>query len=553
MAPLMSTDNPSPPVAEAPAPVSSSVPEPVSDQQTIDPEGLQAATPEQPADCEPVVEASAEAPPDVENALLAESAEVSSDSAPERSRPQLNPTLTEAMRPIPTLESGAPSAAPELEAAAEEAVALGHGIPLPTGEPVEVPKADQLDEALEAELAAAMSGIQLPSPTAPVPEGQEAPPQPAEDSLPPGKKVKGTVLAVHGETILLDIGVRANGFLSTRSFEEGKLPEVGASLDVVVDKHDPAEGVIHVRLGKGGVSKPSGDWNAVAVDQVVDCMVTKTNKGGLEVSISNLRGFLPASQIDYGFVNNMEQYVGQKLRVKITEVNPQKRNLVVSRRAFLEIEKSARREQAWNEVLVGEIRTGTVKTLKDYGAFVDIGGVDGLLHVGEMSWTRVNHPKDLLTVGQQIQVKILGIDRDKQKISLGMKDLQNNPWANIEDRYAPKTVVHGKVTKITDFGAFVQLEPGVEGLIHISELDHKRINRVTDVLKVDQEVDAQVLSVDPSKKRIALSVKAMVAKPEREPRPKDEDMAPSGGTPYERRRRGPLKGGGTGSGGGLFG
>ena len=541
MAFLMSTDNSSPSVAEAPVPANP----PASEQPSTEP-----AAPEQ-----SVLD---QAQADVEKAALAApSAEPSAEAAPDRPRPQLNPTLTEAMRPVPTLDSGHPSAAPEPEAAVAEAAtaAMGMDVPMPGSHPVEVPKADKLDEALEAELAAAMSGVNIPSPTAPVPEGEEAPAQPAEDSLPPGKKVKGKVVAVHGESILLDIGVRANGFLSTRAFEEGKLPEVDATLDVVVDKHDPAEGVIHVRLAKGGVSKPQGDWNAVAVDQVVDCMVTKTNKGGLEVSISNLRGFLPASQIDYGFVNNMEQYVGQKLRVKITEVNPQKRNLVVSRRSYLEIEKAARREQAWNELKVGETLQGTVKTLKDYGAFVDIGGVDGLLHVGEMSWTRVNHPKDILSVGQQIQVKILGIDREKQKISLGMKDLQNNPWANIEDRYAPKAVVHGKVTKVTDFGAFVQLEPGVEGLIHISELDHKRVMRVTDVLKVDQEVDVQVLSVDPAKKRIALSVKALTARPEhtREPRPKDEDMAPSGGTPYERRRRGPLKGGGTGSGGGLFG
>src|SRR6185295_1682472 len=215
----------------------------------------------------------------------------------------------------------------------------------------------------------------------------------------------------------------------------------------------------------------------------------KTNKGGLEVNVSNLRGFMPAGQVDLGFCSNLEQFVGQKLRVKVLDVNPAKKNLVVSRRSFLEIAAAEAREEAWKHLQVGMKMPGRVKTVKDYGAFVDIGGVDGLLHVSEISWGRIGHPKEVLSEGQEIEVVILGIDREKSKISLGMKQLQASPWQNIAERFPPDTIVQGKVTKTTEFGAFIQLEAGVEGMVHISELDHKRVHRVTDVVQVGKEVE----------------------------------------------------------------
>jgi small subunit ribosomal protein S1 len=273
----------------------------------------------------------------------------------------------------------------------------------------------------------------------------------------------------------------------------------------------------------------------------------------LEVNVSNLRGFMPAGQVDLVYCSNLEQFVGQKLRVKVLEVNAAKKNLVVSRRSFLEIAAAEAREEAWKHLQVGMKLSGRVKTVKDYGAFVDIGGVDGLLHVSEISWNRIGHPKEVLSEGQQIEVVILGIDREKSKISLGMKQLQSSPWHNIAERFPPESVVHGKVTKTTEFGAFVQLEAGVEGMIHISELDHKRVHRVTDVVQVGKEIEVKILSVDPSKKRIALSLKALSARPEAPAKKSDEDLAPSGGALYERKRKEPLRGGGTESGGLLFG
>ena len=425
-------------------------------------------------------------------------------------------------------------------------------------EKVEIPASvAQLEPGLEAEIEAALSGAgSLAIAGEPVENGfaaqPAAPHAPAEEELRPGLKLRGKVLSIYGENIILDLGTRASGILQTRQFDAGKLPVIGTLIDVVIERYQPAEGLIYLQPPRAVVTKPAGNWHEIAEGQVVDCMVVKSNKGGLEVSISNLRGFLPASQVELGFVSDTAQYVGQKLRVKITEVNPHKKNLIVSRRAFLEIARAEAREDLWKRLEVGQTHAGTVKTLKDYGAFVDIGGVDGLLHVADLSWNRVNHPRDVLAEGQQVEVQILALDREKSKVSLGMRQLTVNPWHDVAERYSPSQVVHGRVTRTSEFGAFVELEPGVEGLVHISELDHRRVHRVTDVLQVGQEIDVQVLSIDLDKKRISLSLKALIAKPEAAPKKSDEDHAPSGGAGYERKRKGPLKGGGTGSGGGLL-
>lgn len=493
------------------------------------------------------------------------STESSSPEAPVAPRVQLNPTVDpEQAKAIPSIAPSAPPAPPPAEPAAaapaSEAPPATQPAPsateIPSREKVEIPsKKTQLDTELEAEINAALEGMGSLAVDGGVPqtaEGAAATPT-GDTELQPGAKVKGKVVSVHGDSVILDLGVRASGVIQARSFEEGKLPEVGAVLDVVVDQYDPAEGLIQVHTTKATVSKPAGDWNAVAIDQIVDCIVTKTNKGGLEVNVSNLRGFMPAGQVDLVFCSNLEQFVGQKLRVKVLEVNPQKKNLIVSRRSFLEIAAAELREEAWKKLSVGQKLMGKVKTVKDYGAFVDIGGVDGLLHVSEISWNRIGHPKEVLSEGQEVEVQILGIDREKSKISLGMKQLRVSPWQGIMEKFPVGSTAHGTVTKTTDFGAFVQLEAGVEGMVHISELDHKRVHRVTDVLQVGKEVDVKILSIDPDKKRIALSVKALIARPEGPKKQSDEDLAPSGGTPYVRKRKEPLKGGGTESGGLLFG
>ena len=482
-------------------------------------------------------------------------------------RVQLNPTVTpEQARPVPSFASEsvepAPPPPPVKDEPEVEGKSQGERGPSATAvaprEKVDIPaRGTALDADLEAEINAALSGagslalgdVPAEAATATSAEHREA----GDLELSPGTKVKARVASVHGDSVIVDIGARGSGVIPARNFAEGKLPAVGDTIDAIVEKYHAAEGLIELQPARAGVSKPAGDWNAIAEGQIVDGMVTKVNKGGLEVNVSNLRGFLPAGQVDLVFCPNLEQFVGQKLRVKVTEVNPHKKNLIVSRKAFLEIAIAELREEAWKTLEVGQKRTGKVKTLKDYGAFVDIGGVDGLVHVSEISWGRVTHPKDVLTEGQPVEVVILSIDRDKGKIGLGMKQLQVSPWQGIMERYPPSSSAHGRVTKTTEFGAFVELEPGIEGMVHISELDHKRVHRVTDVLQVGKEVDVKVLTIDPDKKRIALSVKALIARPEAAPKKKDEDLAPGGGVPYERKRKEPLKGGGTGSGGLLFG
>lgn len=433
--------------------------------------------------------------------------------------------------------------------------------------PIDIPpEVDDLGEGLEAELAAALSaqgGQELPKTLSDeeaaaeaIAAGTAATPaaSPADEGIAEGDRLKGKVESINNDDVFVDLGSKAlgiPGIVPLRQFGD-KPPVVGQEVDVKVTSIKEAEGLIQLSLPRGH-HKPAGDWDAVSAGQVVECMVNKSNKGGLEVSVGSLRGFLPASQADLYFVGDLEPFVGQKLTVQITEVNPKKRNLVVSRRKYLEAEREEIQKELWEKLAIGQEHTGVVKNIKDYGAFVDIGGIDGFLHIGEISWNRIKHPKDALSEQQQINVKILKIDQEKNRISLGMKQLQQDPWQLAEDRYAADSTVTGKVTRTTDFGAFIELEPGLEGLIHISELDHRRVKRVTEVLTSGQEISAKVLEVDPNRKRISLSIKALIDKPDGPSEQAEQQPA------YERKRKGPLLGGNAeekasgGGSGGLFG
>jgi len=562
----LSTNNPGAlaPDAGAPAPVPETQPDklPETEPETQPVETPIVASVEVTASVaivETAVEIAAAPEPACAPAPASSPADAAVPAVEERPKVRLNPTVDPSQDvAIPATSVTAQEVEKQLE---EEADSAQKADPLFAKaqhvEPIEIPsKRDvSLDEQMEKEIAEAMASGELPDA---VVDPGSATASPAaltaangtptsEEELEPGTRLKGTVQSVAGEDVILDVGFRSSACVPAKQFE-GKLPEIGAKLNVVVDKYAVAEGLILCSLSKA--TRSVGNWDDVQVDQIVDCMVTKINKGGLEVAISQLRGFLPAGQVDFGFVSNLEGFVGQKLRVKITEVNPGKRNLVVSRRAFLEIERHEKRDEMWKTIEVGQTFSGTVKTIKDYGAFVDLGGLDGLLHVGEISWQRINHPSDILKEGQQVDVQVVGIDREKSKISLGMRQLTKNPWNDIEARYPVESEVVGKVTRATDFGAFVLLEDGIEGLIHISELEYRRVHRVTDVVKEGQEVRAKVLSIDLPKRRIALSLKALQAKPEGAPKKDDADLSPGGNQPYERKRKGPLKGGTAGSAGG---
>ncbi|QDU08244.1 30S ribosomal protein S1 [Gimesia aquarii] len=516
---------------------------------------------------------------DPEQATEAETSEKEPVAKEER-KVQLKPKVDpEQFKAVPSLGSGGPPQqqtkdgekgdAEELsEQELQEAALLQIA---EAAEPVDIPpEVDDIGQDLEAELAAALSdqGAQeLPKTLTDeeiaaeaTEETATAEPQPAtpageaSDSLAEGDRLKGKVESINNDDVFIDLGTRAlgtPGIVPLRQFGD-KAPEVGQEVEVKITSIKETEGLIVLSLPRGR-HKPSGNWDAVSAGQVVECVVNKSNKGGLEVNVGSLRGFLPASQADLYFVADLEPFVGQKLTVQITEVNPKKRNLVVSRRKYLEAEREEIQKELWEKLAVGQEVTGTVKNIKNYGAFVDIGGIDGFLHIGEISWNRIKHPKDALSEQQQINVKILKIDREKNRISLGMKQLQQDPWLAAEESYAKGSTVTGKVTRTTDFGAFIELEPGLEGLVHISELDHRRVKRVTEVLTVGQETSAKVLEVDLNRKRISLSLKALIDKPEA-PAEEQAEAQPA----YERKRKGPLLGGNagdpaSGSGGGLFG
>ena len=247
-------------------------------------------------------------------------------------------------------------------------------------------------------------------------------------------------------------------------------------------------------------------WENLREGVIVEARVTKVIKGGLEVDVDGIRGFMPISQIDLSRVEDAAAYVNQKFKAIVTEANQREKNLVVSRRDLLEQERAEQREKTWAELEVGQVREGTVRSIKDFGAFVDLGGVDGLLPIGEMSWSRIQKVDDLVKTGDKVQVKVIKIDPVARKLTLGLKQLTPSPWEKVESEYPRGLMITGKVTKLMEFGAFVELEPGIEGLIHISELSPNRVRRVADIVQAGQEVEVRILKVEPGLKRIALSL-----------------------------------------------
>jgi small subunit ribosomal protein S1 len=357
-------------------------------------------------------------------------------------------------------------------------------------------------------------------------------------TIEPESKQQARVISVHNDDVFLELGPREQGVLSLRQFHTP--PEPGQKVSVIVGRFDPEDGLYQLSMPGGPVEV--GDWSQVSEGSIVEARITGHNKGGLECDVSQLRGFIPASQVAAYRVEDMAQFVGEKMLCVVTEANPEKRNLVLSRRALIEREKAEAKTQVMAQLAEGQVHEGTVRSLQDFGAFVDLGGVDGLLHISQLSWKRVKHPSEVLAVGQKVKVLIRKIDPESGKISLAFRDLTENPWQHAAIRYPVTSRVRGTVTRIMDFGAFVELEAGIEGLVHISEIAHNRVFRIRDFLKEGDEIEVKVLAVDPEQQRMSLSVKAIQAKPEpikKEPEIPEEEPAPL----PESRRRTPLKGG----------
>lgn len=395
----------------------------------------------------------------------------------------------------------------------------------------------KLSADLEQEFAAALDGVELESLIA---EGDAVTKQ---TMLDPDTRMKGRVVMVRSEDVFVELGGREQGIVPARQFE-GEIPEIGSELDVRVARFNREDGLYELTLPHSAASVE--DWSDLDEGMVVEAMITGHNTGGLECEINHIRGFIPISQISLYRVENIEEFVGEKFRCVVTEANERRGNLVLSRRAFLEREREEARKELLASLEPGQVFEGTIRKLMDFGAFVELGsGVDGLLHISELAYGRIKHPSEVVSEGQGIKVKVKSYDPATGRISLAYRDMLPDPWEEVEDRYPPQTETKGRVTKLMEFGAFVELEPGVEGLVHVSELSHKKIWRVSDVVKEGEEVDVLVQSIDKSSRRISLSMKGLTPAPEGETKGKkdDEPGEPAQKIKVQHSSKKPLKGG----------
>ena len=333
----------------------------------------------------------------------------------------------------------------------------------------------------------------------------------AEDG---SRQIEGTVIAVSAESVFLDIGFKSEGILPLAAFQSsGEEVKPGDKLVVSVKGRD-SDGYYELSRFKTALPK---DWSsleqAFADKTTIMGTVTGVIKGGLSVDVG-VRAFMPGSRSGARDTAEMEKLVGQEIRCRIIKLDVTDEDVVVDRRVVTEEEERSGKERRYSEVKEGEMVHGVVRNLTDYGAFVDIGGVDGLLHVGDIAWSRVSKPADVLAVGQEIEAKVLKIDPEKRRISLGMKQLQPDPWHSVAEKYQTGERVRGAVTRVADFGAFVELEPGVEGLIHLSEMSWaKKARQASDVVKPGETVEAVVLAVNPNDRRISLGLKQALGDP----------------------------------------
>lgn len=329
-----------------------------------------------------------------------------------------------------------------------------------------------------------------------------------------GDIVKGVIIEVRPKEVLVDIGGKSEGVVPASEFEDFSKVKVGDEISVLIEKLEDKEGYIHISKEKAEFKQNWERILAIANEgSTVTGKVKSAVKGGLIVNIG-VEAFLPASQVDIVAPKNLQSFVGQTIECKVVKVNPERQNVVLSRRELIEQERNERRAKLLSEMMPGDIRKGIVKNITDFGAFIDLNGLDGLLHITDMSWGRIGHPSEILKVGQEIDVVVLDINREKERVSLGLKQKLANPWDNIEQKYAVGQRVKGRVVNLVPYGAFVELEPGVEGLVHVTELSWtKRIAKPSDVLKQGQEIEAVVLAVSREEQKISLGVRQLEANP----------------------------------------
>jgi len=330
-----------------------------------------------------------------------------------------------------------------------------------------------------------------------------------------GEVVRGRVVEVRDSEVLVDIGYKSEGTIAIEEFRHGGvLPKVGEEIEVYLESKEDNEGLIVLSKDKADKIKV---WDQISKAHdsgtPVEGRVAEVVKGGLAVDVG-VRAFLPGSQVDLRPVKNLGAMVGQTIRAKVIKLNRRRGNVVLSRRAMLEEEREEKKKHTLSVLSEGMVLTGTVKNLTDYGAFIDLGGIDGLLHVTDMSWGRVGHPSEIFQIGDQVEVVVLHFDRETGRVSLGYKQKSSDPWANVDDRYPVGGKVNGRIVSLTNYGAFVELEPGVEGLVHVSEMSWtRRVRHPSKLVNVGDTVEVMVLEVNKATKRISLGMKQVETDP----------------------------------------
>jgi len=334
-----------------------------------------------------------------------------------------------------------------------------------------------------------------------------------------GEIVQGTVVAVQRDNVIIDIGGKSEGMIPLNEFTDatGQIGvKAGDKIDVYIESRENDDGLVTLSKEKADKMKV---WDEISGacerDELIEGTISQRVKGGLSVTIKGgVKAFLPGSQVDLRPIRNLDKLIGQTYQFKVIKFNKKRGNIVLSRRVLLEKERDEQKTKTLETLEEGKVVRGVIKNITEYGAFVDLGGIDGLLHITDMSWGRVNHPEELFKVGDEVTVKVLKYNPDTERVSLGLKQTQEDPWNHAEEAYPPGKKVHGKVMSITDYGAFVELEPGVEGLIHVSEMSWtKKVKHPSKLLEVGQEIDCQVLEVDAKAKRISLGLKQLEPDP----------------------------------------
>ena len=328
------------------------------------------------------------------------------------------------------------------------------------------------------------------------------------EKMAPGTILKGTIVEISKDYVVIDVGLKSEGLVPTSEFTDQSELVLGKDIEVYLDKTEDENGQIVLSREKASRQR---QWEYV-VDHceegsIVKGKIIRKVKGGLMVDIG-MEAFLPGSQIDNKRIKNLDEYIGQTCEFKILKINTDRKNVVVSRRDILEAERISKKAELLEEINVGDVCTGVVKNITDFGVFLDLNGIDGLLHITDMTWKRIKHPSEIVAIGDELEVMILGIDKDKGRVALGLKQKEDSPWNDIEKRYPPGTKVKGKIVKLLPYGAFIELEPGIEGLIHVSEMSWiKNITDPSEVVNKGDEVEAVVLSIQKEDGKISLGIK----------------------------------------------